>query len=275
MPQPTPPANLSQPGPSLRPLRIQLRQDDVLLFLHIPKTAGLSLIELLDSQFPVELIFPLHSAPTPDMFDVFSEKSLQSYRLVRGHFRFGPYAPGVYSHITQNPLIMTMLRHPVERLISAYHFVMRSTHNRLHAEFVSKGVTFQQYVSDPEYENLTENVLTRVVIGHICPNPKSLSDEAKAHLARQHLEQFAFVGIAERFAESINLLCHIFGWQLPAALPRVNVSPQAAKRDSLAADVLGYVTKKNHLDIALYEFAMNLFDMRLKQMALERSMSDQ
>src|SRR5688572_7976558 len=97
--------------PPYRPLRLTLNSDDVLFFQHIPKTGGLSLIALLDSQFPQEAIFPLHSsAATEDEFARFTPQEVQRFRLIRGHFRFGPYDNGIYRYITQNPVRITFLR---------------------------------------------------------------------------------------------------------------------------------------------------------------------
>jgi hypothetical protein len=261
---------LSDPIPSRHPLRIHLREDDVLFFLHIPKTAGLSLIDLLDSHFPTNQIFPLHSAPTPELFDAYTLEKMQQYRLVRGHFRFGPYDSGIYMHIAQNPLILTVLRHPIERLVSAYRWILRRPQNRFHHEITTKGITFEQYATDPAYRHLTSNLQSRLVISAMCPDPGVLSDVAKAHLARQRLEQFAFVGITERFSESMEVLSHVFGWPPPAEMPHVNASPRPTSRDDISPNLLETLIEQNAADLALYEFAVKLLDARLVQMRQER-----
>ena len=79
-----------------RSLRVTLNKDDVLFFLHIPKTGGLSLIQFLDSQFAANEIFPLHSVRSESEIAKFTPEQLRCFRLIHGHFRFGPYDNGIY-----------------------------------------------------------------------------------------------------------------------------------------------------------------------------------
>src|SRR5687767_3984239 len=125
-----------------RPLRITLNPDDVLFFQHIPKTGGLSLIEFLDSQFPPEAIFPLHSMGSAAEITKFTPDQLRKFRLIRGHFGFGPYDNAIYRYITQNPILITFLREPVARTISAHRYRQR-------VKEIGQDVTLEDYLTDP------------------------------------------------------------------------------------------------------------------------------
>jgi hypothetical protein len=254
-----------------------INDDDVILFLHIPKTAGLSLISYLDSQFSSEQIFPLHSARNPEMFLAYKPEQMSKYRLIRGHHRFGPFDERIYKTIVQNPLIMTILRDPVARTISAYRHYLRTPESALHDELVSEGITLKQYVSYPKYAHKVDNRQTRLIVGEYRSRQKDeircmkLSDEALLRVAKQKLEQFAFIGLTERFEESLHLLTYTFGWPAPSEMPLLNVSPIPATRDSVTEDVIEAIEERTKLDMELYRFAELLFEERLNQMAEEKA----
>ncbi len=65
------------------PFEYELKNNDILYFLHIPKTAGTSLIAILESYFDLDSIYPeklwqklLKKIP----------RDFTKYKLVRGHF---------------------------------------------------------------------------------------------------------------------------------------------------------------------------------------------
>ncbi len=258
-----------------RPLKIQIQPDDVLFFMHIPKTGGVSLISLLSSHFRQGEIFPLHSVASWEEFESFPPEQLASYRLIRGHFKFGPFDRQVFRYFCQNPLILTMLRDPVARTISAYRYVKREPRARIHEEVLSKQMSLHDYVHYPPYYGRIANLQTRMVLGAVrgVPNrandPHALSDEALLFLAKQHLESFAFFGLTERFEDSVRLLNHTFGWQPVQQVPSENVAPQPSSRDSIDPEVLATIEDHTRLDAELYAFAVGVFEARLEQMHTE------
>jgi hypothetical protein len=266
---------------NIRPLKITLHDDDVLFYLHIPKTAGLSLIALLDAHFRTEEIFPLHSAPSPEMFEVYSPEQIAGYRLVRGHFDFGPYDNGIYKHITPNPICLTMLREPISRTISHYRHNLRHDHGRWHDVIVAQKMSLKDFVCSPDTYAAVVNHQTRLLVGKVKGNPqnyvdsKALSEEAMLSLAKERLEQFAFFGLIERFHESILLLSHTFGWKPVEAYPMLNKSPEPSDPDSIPPEALEAIIARTRLDAELYQYAQQLFEARLNRMAeeslLERS----
>ena len=251
--------------PPHRPLRVTLNSDDVLFFQHIPKTGGLSLIAFLDAQFPQETIFPLHSSASESEFAKFTPEQAQRFRLIRGHFRFGPYDNGIYRYITQNPVRITFLREPISRTISAYR------HQRRMQKF-GEETTLEEYLTDPQFARFVVDLQTRLTVGkikagvHEWADKKPLPDSVILHLAKENLEFMAFVGLTEKFKESMQLLCHTFGWQMPPEIPQINSSPEPFDPSSIPASTLELIKEKTRLDAELYEFATQLFEQRYAQM---------
>lgn len=257
-----------------------MRSDDVLVYLHIPKTGGSSIIAILDEQFSKDEIFPLHSPTAEDYFFAFTLKELRRFRFVRGHFFFGPYDAHIYKHLIQNPICATMLRDPVQRTISEYRHVRRVPHHRLHHGLATSDNPLQDFLTQPEYNPLITNRQIRLVIGAYpfrpsgLNRPNTISDEAFLTWGKQKLEQFAFVGLMERFEESVQLLMHTFRWRPPREIPRLNVATDSFSEDTISEDALEIIRARTELDRELYTYAETLFEERLVRMREELSRHD-
>lgn len=262
-----------------RPLRINLQPDDVLLYVHIPKTGGTSLISILDSKFPERKIFPLHSPANENLFWAFTPQELKQFRFVRGHYRFGPYDESVYRHISQNPICITMLRDPIQRTVSSYRHIIRTPDHRLHATLLANGSTLRDYLTREEYLPQITNLQTRIVVGAYPARPsglrrrKTISDKTMVMFAKQRLEQYAFVGLMERFEESIELLTYTFDWPDVEEIPRLNIASDSFSPESIEEDLLEIMRHKTALDRKLYHHAQNIFQGRVERMKTARQRS--
>ena len=93
--------------------RYTLKSGDHLVFIHILKTAGQTLMPILRDQFePGESFFgnwPDIKARTAD--------ELSRYRLIMGH-----NFPGIADRISGQAVFITFLRDPVERTLSHFSY---------------------------------------------------------------------------------------------------------------------------------------------------------
>src|SRR5690606_28731935 len=105
----------------------------------------------------------------------------------------------------------------------------------LHDEFMTRQISLREYVTSPRYAYLVTNpqlfMVLGNVMGHIFLNRAQeketvLSNEAQLALGKQRLEQFTFVGLTERYEESVDLLNYTFGWEPLAEIPFLNHAPQ-------------------------------------------------
>ena len=96
--------------------KIKLSDDDVLYYLHIPKTAGTSLITILDGYFKNQEVLRLHAWKylLPKMPLDFSK-----FRFVRGHYGYG-----FYRLLPKKPIYLTVLRDPKDVIVSSYKMIL-------------------------------------------------------------------------------------------------------------------------------------------------------
>src|SRR5205823_8424847 len=102
---------------------------EALIFLHIPKTAGTTLNRIIEWQYSPLSIFtidPHGIRATPERFKTLSERRRRQLRVVRGHMVYG-----IHEFLPQCASYMSMLRHPVARLLSAYSFILRRPLTRM------------------------------------------------------------------------------------------------------------------------------------------------
>jgi FkbM family methyltransferase len=249
-------------------------------FLHIPKTAGSSLNLLFKSVFPEERILP-----RLDWHHLLSLDSdgINQYWLYSGHFY------SYFHKLIPTPLrYLTFLRDPVERALSHYGHVIRDNTHYLHQKALELG-SFSAYIRDESVQftisnfqvkalsldadpfsiaaNLSQEQISAYELEKILESAESqLTTNELLEIAMQNLKQFCFVGITERYEESLQLLCHTFGWPLASEIKSTNINHERITIESLSHADINLLHELNDADIALYAFAKNDFDIKLKNM---------
>lgn len=259
---------------SIRQLGVSLTPRDKLFFLHIPKTAGSSLHQFISAHFDPEAVLPVYWAGRIDA-QIWS--AFRSYSYFRGHFSFG----WMRRALAERPVTLTMLRDPIERFLSLFAYAQQepAVHVPIHRA-VFERLSVDDYVADRHLVRTTGGIFT----GNIDPQTSLLVDDldedtlremggsathtAKGWVetARRLLDSFEFVGISERFEESLLLLCYTFGWRPPVQVPRLNVTRRRPRLDHLSAVTIHRIAEYNKLDVELYEHATRLFDERFRRM---------
>lgn len=253
----------------------------VLLYLHIPKAAGTTLSSLLFDHMrsrdcPDPGIHGFHSgafyhpATFTKELDAASESLVRqalahdALRAVLGHFRFG-----LHALLSRPYRYVTMLREPVSRVRSLYEFqrLNERKYGKLAGVRLPEDVDLARYVLKPPYAEV-DNGMTRRISGLSPPIgqcTEAMLSQAKANLT----ESFTFVGLAERFDESLILMSRLLGWpEVPLYYP-MNVNARSAESVDLDAAAAELVRSQNTFDIELYRFATELFTEQISQIGDE------
>jgi hypothetical protein len=83
-----------------------------------------------------------------------------------------------------------------------------------------------------------------------------MKNMATRYLARKPVSDFVFVGVSERFEQSMRVFCSTLGFQRPPTEPRENVNPcRHAETYDLTSGDFGYILARNALDLEWYRQA--------------------
>ncbi|OYV50071.1 MAG: hypothetical protein B7Z78_12195 [Rhodospirillales bacterium 20-60-12] len=249
---PSPLGHLRRLGPD-RPWELEHGMGDLftawngppLSFLHLEKTAGISLTAFLSAQFH------------PSQLDRDDWRTLPPH-LVQ---RFGPHldnhagkSPLVWGHydlpslrrLDPERFVLTMLREPKARLVSLYHF-WRSVDPRLISDDQGNFTVALAHkadlagflrTDDPFVRDYIDNFYVRRLTGYYVTGNDSdpLADDPQTSLnhAIAALDDIEFVGITEYMDESLVRLASCLGIAPPERAPRANVMERNADEDPAA-----------------------------------------
>lgn len=224
------------------------RLESLTLFLHIPKTAGTTLLRLVERQY--------RRLPEAQVVRVYSQADIEAGLGGRrpgvaiGHFRFGFHrtaGEGPFRYVA-------FLRDPVERVVSEYHY-LRGLDDGLARRM--RGLSLSEFAATPHGSNLQ----TKFVVGdarRVDVDPDAALDEARRNLS----EHFAAVGITERFDESIVCVADALGWRAVRYVP-TNIGRLRRAARAPSAEDIATIERHNRCDIELYRAMRDRLDVHL------------
>ena len=239
-----------------------------LCFIHIPKTAGSALAQLMKRVYDLEDVSPYTGM---EVIRKLEHGTLDRYRFIDVHAR-----TNIRDYMTEDPAFITFLRDPVKRVISHYRY---TKHLGADAPFGPKLTTdtrLEDYLKLDDFRFRVENQQT-IYLGTelLYENPPKgythhpIATDEIFERAKQTLDSMLFVGIQEQFQESVNLLCRVLGWPSYRDDWKVNVTP--GKTEEIPENIIAEIKERNAYDYALYDYAKQLFETRLKEIAGDQS----
>jgi hypothetical protein len=242
-----------------------LKNDEALYFLHIPKTAGGTLIYTLDNYFGTGEIFPplllSDLLKTPDLLE-----QINRYRFIRGHF------DAVTLSLIQRPVkVFTFLRNPVERTLSQFSHASRHPEvawwdtagyfsNQTSLEDFLQTSEAKAFLGDIQVRSLTSEWSGVEKLNFWDTTAPALPDSTRIELAKRRLDSFAVIGIQERFDDSLQLLAYTFGFPMPEQIRNYNVSGERTQSQSLSPVVNQQLQALNQLDTEVYAYGLERFE---------------
>jgi hypothetical protein len=227
------------------------------IFNHIPKTGGVSMYLLLQQLIGPDVLSP-HIAINEEIEYHIDPNDLARYRIIYGHI-------GVVWNdiIGPNRRWMTLLRDPVDRVLSQYYFWRNAVPPSPHLPHVNAAQTLplNEFLASRNYMVLqgNENVQTWFLADDLRARYRKVPPCDALALAKQNLaERFDFIGIADDYASSAQRLCRLLGVACPAAIPMENRTPQRKAMHEVEPETIASVRELNAMDLELYEFGKAL-----------------
>ncbi|MGE7636131.1 sulfotransferase family 2 domain-containing protein [Bacillus paramycoides] len=219
----------------------------LLIYLHIPKTGGTTLKNIIKRQYhPKEVWFHMEKDMIPKM-----EKrgNVDQLKCVGGHCWYG-----LHEYFEKQFQYFTMLRNPIDRVISEYYYILRRPNHNAYPQI--KNMTLMEFIQN--FSLKSSNQQTRRISGSI-HNPNL--DHAKTNLKND----FVVAGLSEMFDDSIFLMKKAFNWQ-DISYSKENVTQKRPAIDEISKDILNELKKRNAMDIELYAFAKELLTEKLESL---------
>lgn len=243
----------------------------LLIHLHIPKNAGTTLSRAIKlsilgrsparwlAQHRVLGLYRVH--PWEKRIDAInaSPAAQRDARFFEAHCAFGVHEllPGPHRYFT-------VLREPVDRALSIYHYARQQRH-------IDPGVSLDEFIHRPTPFGRVwhiDNAQVRYLAGErgvIDDRPADRCDSAMLDLALGRLRtRIDHLIVQERFDEGLMVLAHELGWP-PIYSRRSNVTRERPAAAEPA--VLEHLRKINELDALLHRAAAELFEERAQRTA--------
>src|SRR5205823_6420223 len=235
---------------------------EAVIFIHVPKAAGSTLNRLIEWEYPLFEIYsidPVFFKFSWAHLQRLSKKRLRRTRIFKGHMLFG-----LHAILPQPATYITVLREPVDRVLSAFYFMRSYKLHPLYWRLKFGNYSLEDFVRRSRRENVQCKVLAGAEYNEPCT--AETYERAKENLLRY----FSVVGLAERFEESLALMKLRFGWKLQR-YSSFNVSRTRPRKADVPRSTLDLIAEKNSFDISLYECAAKLFQTAVKTHAGEVS----
>ena len=212
----------------------------MVISVHVPKSAGTSFRGVLEEVCGARIWYNYGT--------IFSrEQALPGLVPPGTTFIHGHFLADAFDELFPNRRLVTWVRHPVERLVSNYHHFLRSPDMRddccraLHEH----GLSLREF-ADLDW----------------------MQNETSRYLANKPVEDFDFIGISERFDESVEVFCDAFGFRSATRSPRENINPErSSERYALSPGDLEHLLERNAADLEWYQRAL----VRLSESSIRKA----
>jgi len=225
------------------------KHDVRLVFVHLPRTGGTSLTRDFfpkvfrpDQRFSVDNPLPGYQVGSVPQLQGLPPRVQKRLGLIVGHMPFGVAdaltGAGPWHYVT-------LLRDPVERVVSEYHQVRTEPSHPAHV--LVQNLSLIDYVRGNFGH--AHNGMTRYLANEVYGATFSSSSAMLRH-ALANARRCLLIGFTQRLSEFVWALCAYFHWAVP---PIGNHNSARPTNDYLDPATEASIRACNALDIELYE----------------------
>jgi hypothetical protein len=237
-----------------------------LIFLHIPKTAGTTLQQIMERHYSMDRIYYVHADRVGEAIvelESFSEEKKRKIQLIKGHIGFG-----LHQFLPQPCTYFTLLRDPIKRIISHYYHVLRMPDHYLHETVTQHNMDLKTFVCSGISLEL-DNCQTRLMAASQGDENEKIKFGCMTsdilEVAKQNLQNhFSVVGTMEEFDQTLLLLQKKLGWNNIYYGRKNTGKNQTTQKSEISTGTLAAIEQQNALDIELYQFVKQLLKQQIE-----------
>jgi len=225
------------------------------LFDHLHKCGGSSLNKYLEAHYPRRKIFSTNGRKPElsiEKFKSFSTAKRHGYELVRGHL-----ANQLIDYIHPDHLKVTVLRNPVDRIVSLYYYAKESPKHYLYPKIHGAKMSLEDFTNSGMSDELKNRFVTH--FSGLTTSDVEKSPEKAVDTALEVLMSYDVIGFLECFSFFTDELRLKAGLRHPYQNKKVNVTNKRASIDEVAQSAIDIIAENNYLDIELYKRAKASF----------------
>lgn len=231
-----------------------------ILFDHLPKCGGTSLNSYLESHYPWRKTFStngLNPIASVEEFLSFPESKRYRYDLVKGHL-----ANRLIDYVHPKCLKVTMLRDPVDRIISHYYYAKRMPNHYLYPKIHEANMSLEDYIASDlsdELRNWYTTHFSMSTLAEVEQNPEKSIDNAIDAL----INKYDIVGFLDEFSFFIDTIRDEAKLQYLYQIEKKNVTQGRVAIKDVQLSTIKMIERFNQLDIELFrrikEYTRNSF----------------
>ncbi|WP_410990995.1 sulfotransferase family protein [Bacillus cereus] len=239
-------------------IMIKLCKTELIVFIHIAKTGGTTLRNILNSQYPDNSIFLYMDKTNKKLVNEekllqLLQKHINSAKAISGHFGFEmkyeeiiqPLLPRIKKN--RDITYISMIRKPVDQIFSLFHHYKRNN-------WIASEITFDMFVTNKLYQL---NYQTLCISGGNIPDIQ----QAKKNITKD----FAVLGVTDMYKESLFLMKERFNWE-NKTYKKENVFVNAFELTHISSKIKQQIEQDNALDCQLYRFARSVLKKKIKKL---------
>jgi hypothetical protein len=236
----------------------------VLVFLHIQKTAGTTLRIILQRLYGEQGVFRTYrfgGGPAEIAGGFLKEPAeiRDQKQIMIGHMMYG-----VHEHFDYNVEYFTVLRNPVDRVVSLYYYILQTPGYPIHDAIKRNKMSLLDFAaSSLIYES--DNGLIRYCVpdGFHLPHGGCTRDTLET--AKANLRTMRAIGLTEDFDRSLVVMKNVFGWGHVPLYTKQNPTRGRRTMNEIDQDVLDAIGEINRYDVELYQYGQELYREQLRK----------
>lgn len=207
------------------------------IFIHIPKTGGTTINAAMQNSYwqttPDHNYRHILADKTSNAGDIFDGKNIDKYK--------------------KNKIFM-MLRHPIDRVTSEYHFIKERVEFTKYIK--SKPTNFEQYITSYQTQNGVVNFLK----GGKMYNTLKPSEKDLEYIKQAITTLPIYTGIFEDFEKSLSYFTSQIGIKWAKKVEAKRMTFKRPNKEDLSPKIKNLIIENNSLDMELYSFCKSIFD---------------